>query len=394
MKKKKKVWVFTLWPRHNPCNSLRFNSPLSFFPEDFEFIFAHSFKALASLGVVPDAVVFHRILYPFTEACKIVSFCRSHGVLTGMEVDDYITGLPSQHPSYAGYNALRARIEEFMRSLDFMTVTTERLKNFLLPCNKNIYVMPNLVDLRIWDIKVRQDGHPGVTVIGYAGSEPHGYDFRPVIPAIRHIAEKYSGSVAFKFIGYFPSALKGVQGIFHAPSIEHYSRYARFVKESAFDIALAPLEDNTYSQGKSNIKFLEYSMCSSAGIYSRVGAYADTVSHEQNGILTGNSSQEWIDAMDRLIKDRGLRNRLAAAAYAHVSREYSLQARYSEWVQGYRSIMASSVKPKDTAFSFAPAALFGQYLAYAQFRDLYYFLLRQALSLMRFLKRKDRYSRV
>jgi glycosyltransferase involved in cell wall biosynthesis len=272
--------------------------------------------------------------------------------------------------------------------MDFVTVSTDRLRQFFLHYNKNIFVLPNLIDRRIWDIEVNKKEVGGRIVIGYAGSEPHGYDFKPVIPAIRHIMDKYQGRVVFEFIGYSPRELRGLPLIFHTQTIEPYDQYARFIKKTGFDIALAPLEDNTYSEGKSNIKFLEYAMCAYPGIYSRVGPYSDTVVHDETGLLTGNSTQEWIDAMDRLIKDEQLRKRIGANAYQCATQKYSLQTRFGEWVQAYRSIIASGGKKKDAVFSTTPVVSFGPYLAYAQFRECYYFMLRIARTLIRAVIRK------
>jgi processive 1,2-diacylglycerol beta-glucosyltransferase len=372
MKKKTKIWIFTLAQRFSSTRAIRFNSPFSYFPDDIEFTFVPSFRALATLAAVPDVVMFHRILYPFPEVYKILDFCRKHGVLTGLEVDDLIVSVPPEHSSHPGYVALKSQIEDFIRGMDFLTVSTQRLRQFLLAYNQNIYFLPNLVDRRIWDFPIKEKRNSERTVIGYCGSQPHGYDFKPVTPAIRHILEKYKGRVIFKFVGCFPEGLRGLSGIFHTEVIDPYGQYARFVKNSRFDIAFAPLEDNAFSQSKSNIKFLEYSICGYPGIYSRVGPYIDSVVHNETGLLIGNTTDEWIAALERLIEDEQLRRRIGLNAYECVTQNYSLQKRFSEWIDTYRVIADQPRKKKDVAFSFTPVMSFGPYMAYAQFREFYY----------------------
>lgn len=77
MKKKIKIWVFSLAQRDSSTGFIRFVSPYTYFPDEFEFTFVPSFKALVSLACVPDVVILHRILYPFEE------------VYTGTDIYDY-----------------------------------------------------------------------------------------------------------------------------------------------------------------------------------------------------------------------------------------------------------------------------------------------------------------
>jgi glycosyltransferase involved in cell wall biosynthesis len=387
MKKKTKIWIFTLAQRFSSTRAIRFNSPFSYFPDDIEFTFVPSFKALATLAAVPDVVIFHRILYPFPQVYKILDFCRQHGVLTGLEVDDLIVGLPSEHPSYPGYSAVKSQIEDFIRRMDFLTVSTERLRQFLLAYNQNIHFLPNLVDRRIWDFPIKEKTSSGKIVIGYSGSLPHSFDFKSVTPAIRHILEKYRGRVVFKFVGCFPEGLRGLPNVMHTEVIDPYDRYARFIKSSRFDIAIAALEDNAFNQSKSNIKFLEYSICGYPAVYSRVGPYIDSVVHNETGLLTGNSVEGWIEAMERLIEDEHLRKRIGANAYGRVTQNHSLQKRFPEWIDVYRVITGQKCKNKDVVFSFTPIVSFGPYMAYAQFREFYYDVRRLFRSFIRVFKR-------
>jgi glycosyltransferase involved in cell wall biosynthesis len=372
MKKKTKIWIFTLAQRFSSTRAIRFTSPFSYFPDDIEFTFVPSFRALATLAAVPDVVMFHRILYPFPEVYKILDFCRQYGVLTGLEVDDLIVAVPPENPSYPGYFPLKAQIEDFIRRMDFLIVSTQRLRQFLLAYNQNIYFLPNLVDRRIWGAPVKEKKSSDQIVIGYCGSTSHSYDFKSVTPAIRHILEKYRGRVLFKFVGCVPEGLRGLANIIHTEIIEPYDQYARFVKNSRFDIAIAVLEDNEFSQSKSNIKFLEYSICGYPGIYSRVGPYVDSVEHNETGLLIGNTVDEWITAMERLIEDEQLRKRIGAKAYECVTQKYSLQKRFSEWIDTYRVIVDQRRNKNNIVFSFTPVVSFGPYMAYAQFREFYY----------------------
>ncbi len=376
MKKKIRIWIVSLAQRSSSTFFIRFHSPFRHFPAEFEFIYVPSFRAVAECSVIPDVVIFHRILYPFEEVYKILDFCRAHTVLTGMEIDDLIIDVPPKHPSHFWHVPIKGQIEELMRKVDFITTSTERLKQFLLPYNKKIYVLPNLIDLKIWGQAQREKKQADTLVIGYAGSLPHVCDFDFVIPAIKHIQEKYKQTVRFKFFGCIPDELKEGFGIVHTGIKDSYPEYARFLKASNFDFALAPLADNTFSQSKSNMKFLEYSICGYAGIYSRVGPYIDSVVHNETGIIVGNSVKEWVVAMERLMQDVELRKRLAVNAHSWVTARYSLLERFGEWVDTYRSIVAQGGKKKNSRFSLEPIVSYAPYIFYAQLREVYYALRR------------------
>ncbi len=381
MKKKIRVWIVSLAQRSSSTFFIRFHSPFRHFPAEFEFIYVPSFRAVAECSVIPDVVIFHRILYPFEEVYKILDFCRAHTVLTGMEIDDLIIDVPPKHPSHFWHVPIKGQIEELMRKVDFITTSTERLKQFLLPYNQQIYVLPNLIDMNIWGQPQRDQAqkarqHADTVLIGYAGSLPHIYDFEFVIPAIKFIQERYKEKVGFEFFGCIPEGLKGLPGIAHRGIIESYPGYARFLRSRNFDFTIAPLVDNSFGQSKSNMKFLEYSICGYAGIYSRVGPYIDSVVHNETGLLVGNSAEEWAAAMERLIEDPGSRKRIAANSHDWVATRYSLQKRFGEWVDTYRSIVDQGGKKKDIRFSINPAISYGTYIFYAQFREIYYCLRR------------------
>jgi len=63
-----------------------------------------------------------------------------------------------------------------------------------------------------------------------------------------------------------------------------------------------PLVDHPFNtQGKSDLKFLDYSMMGIATIASDRHPYNLTIKHGKNGLLVGDDPQEWLDAIYLLI---------------------------------------------------------------------------------------------
>lgn len=102
--------------------------------------------------------------------------------------------------------------------------------------------------------------------------------------------------------------------------------------QRAWDIGLAPLNDNLYNRCKSNNKFREYAACGIAGVYSALPTYADCVEHEQTGLLTAQTEEAWYAAIRRLIEDRALRKHIRRQARSYAREHYTIARCADEWL--------------------------------------------------------------
>jgi hypothetical protein len=96
------------------------------------------------------------------------------------------------------------------------------------------------------------------------------------------------------------------------------------------DIGLAPLERNDHTLGKSDVKWLEYTMAGAVTIASSGTVYRDIV-HGETGILAG-SPEEFLHWTQRLCQDSTLREELVrnAQAYVRANRTMQVQGK-NEW---------------------------------------------------------------
>ncbi len=378
MRKKILLWVFSCEDRVIACYQIRMVGPFSYFPqEQFEFVYAPSLQAILKLSWLPDVILFRRNYYPFGEINKIVEFARSRNIITVMDIDDLITQVPPGHPSHRGYQEIKPIMIQLMKKVDFITVANERLKKYLRTYNSHVHVLPNFLNLQIWNKdrkgKTRERINEDKLIIGYAGSATHKFDFKSVTPAIKYILSKYSGKIYFEFLGCIPDELRNIPGVYYlADLINPYQQYADILKKSRFDFVISPLEDNVFNQCKSNIKFLEYSICGFPGIYSAVGPYIDSVVDKKTGFLTENTTEAWIQSMEYLINNPQLRNRLGENAYHYVKANYSLKERAKEWYQFYSQLIPEDQKRHTKRFSLAPFVSYGPYFAYAQVSKIYW----------------------
>lgn len=101
-------------------------------------------------------------------------------------------------------------------------------------------------------------------------------------------------------------------------------------------IGVMPLSDDEWSQGKCAFKLLQYMAASLPCVASPVGANTEAVIEERTG-LHARDTDEWEQALERLIGAPSLRERFGAAGRAHVESRYNLsnyQARYVELFKG------------------------------------------------------------
>ncbi|MGR2679965.1 glycosyltransferase [Chromobacterium haemolyticum] len=233
------------------------------------------------------------------------------------EVDDWLIGMPESHPMYDMFHELFPVIEWLMPFCALITTTTETLAEKLRRYNANVAVVPNCVaSARLVEPLVDlNDEH--VLTIGFAGTETHKKDMEVLSAALYRIYQDYAGQVRFVFWGDVPQSLLGLKGVRRVSSFLPYQKYLGALAELRLDIALAPLKASEFNNGKSDLKWLEYSLVGAASVVSDVPPYAWL---KGTGLaqLADNSEDGWFDAIAALIDNPDLRKRQARMAREHV----------------------------------------------------------------------------
>jgi glycosyltransferase involved in cell wall biosynthesis len=102
-------------------------------------------------------------------------------------------------------------------------------------------------------------------------------------------------------------------------------------------IGVMPLSDDEWSRGKCAFKLLQYMAASLPCVASPVGANTEAVVAEQTG-LHARTTDEWEQALERLIGSPALRARFGAAGRAHVETRYGLQGYQARYVDLFKSL--------------------------------------------------------
>jgi len=286
-----------------------------------------------------DIIVFQR--QRSKKWLKLLKHAQKNRRMTVFEIDDNMFEIPKGHPEYGLLNRIKnKKYMRFIKRVDCVTVSTEELCNYLSKYTKRICVLPNYIDKEICNFDFSKREKKKYITIGYSGGKTHKPDLEIVIPAIKKILDEFPNKVQFKFLGYIPSELIEYSQIEYIGLISDYRTYLYSLKTSGIDFAIAPLKDNLFNRCKSNIKFLEYSICGIPGIYSNVKPYTDIVKDRKTGIIVNpNSSDNWHEAMKLIILDKNLRENIARNCYEYVNKHWLLQDNFTKWFEVYSSLM-------------------------------------------------------
>jgi glycosyltransferase involved in cell wall biosynthesis len=86
-----------------------------------------------------------------------------------------------------------------------------------------------------------------------------------------------------------------------APAPLPWQAFQQYQRQRRIHIGLAPLLATPFNRGKSFIKFLDIAAMGGVGIYSNRYPYTEVVRHGENGLLAGDSPDEWHTAMQQLL---------------------------------------------------------------------------------------------
>ena len=93
---------------------------------------------------------------------------------------------------------------------------------------------------------------------------------------------------------------------------------------ASFDIGIMPLVDEPFERGKCGYKLIQYMACGLPVVASPVGVNRQIVEHGVNGFLA-ETPEQWEEALQTLLADAGLRQRMGQAGKQKVERQYCIQ---------------------------------------------------------------------
>lgn len=285
-----------------------------------------------------DVVVFQRVAGG--SLCSLAEYCRMTN--TGMlyDLDDDIFNYPDS-PEYheVDTDKVVTDIMDMIQLSHGISVTEEPLADSLREkTDKPLYVIPNSLDFEFWDAPREKNYSHNDFLIGWMGGAYHLLDFDIIVPVMRHILKKYE-HVKFASIGAVPEEL-----LQEFPDRVLFQKFMSVdvlpdtMHKMKFNIGLAPLWENKFNNSRSNIRLLQYSVLGIPTIASDFGAYKRAIDNNFPMIAVPNKTEEWVAAIEELIKNKDQREYLGQAARERTKYSFRAERIVQKWSAALRKV--------------------------------------------------------
>ena len=289
---------------------------------------------------------------------KIVQFLLGNKIPYVAEFDDFIHHVsPHNTAGYPAWNPgtlYTYRAIEAAKSAFTIQVSTPQLAREFFPYNPTVYVIPNYLDKDQWDNPIVKRSDDKVR-IGWMGGNAHGDDLKMISGVLHKLVKEYKGSVIIETMGMTKHELEGVfpfqefsatcphcgyEGELHHAPGEAQNVYPTVVSSKGWDIALAPVIDNSFGNAKSDLKLKEYAAASLPTVASAVIPYREAVDDGARVVLA-RTFEEWYNGIKDLIDHPEKRVEILKANKEWVGR-YWIQNNAQKTFEVYAQILTKA----------------------------------------------------
>ncbi len=289
-------------------------------------------------------VVISRTRYT-RELCDFVSLLRDKGVKIFFDLDDLLfdpdytdllintLDLPPTEETWNHWFAFIGRTRASIQLCDAVITTNDYLRRLFADYfAKPSFVIPNFmnkeqlgVSERIFDLKNKSDWQRDefITLGYFSGTQTHNKDFDIAIPALAELF-KSNPNVNLKIAGHL--SIKD--------NLEDFASRIEFIPFTDFvnlqtnigkvDINLVPVQDNVFTNCKSELKYFEAAAVGTITVASPIFTYAQAIKNGETGFLA--QSYEWLTKMNEainVVKNKNHYKTMAIAAREDALSRYS-----------------------------------------------------------------------
>lgn len=321
------------------CGYLRCALPASWMEERGYFNTKISSITLNAAVPFSDVFVFQR-----QYAQEVINHMRAikkAGKKVVFELDDDIWSVSKHSPAYYTYHekGVQQRLETFVSESDAVSTTTPELAEILSKFNKNISVVPNFLDFRLWQT-VDLEEQKEVRIIWQGG--PTHYDDLIILKDVfaRLLAEV--PEVKLVFLGYLPEEMKNSLPpdrieLHKGVDVEAFPKKMASLSPT---IGIAPVANMKFNHSKSDIKYREYAAMGIPTVAFNYLPYSVSIKNEKTGFLV-ESENEFLERLIDLARNRDLRKAMGAEARTWAAKNVNIAENIHLWVNYFSTVLST-----------------------------------------------------
>ncbi|HOF32451.1 MAG TPA: glycosyltransferase [Spirochaetota bacterium] len=303
-----------------------------------------------------DIFVFYKAQFFLKSIVNLISVIKKLGKTVLFDMDDYYLDLPDYSSSrHLNEGCRRVNMVDNIERSDLVVVSTSYLRNQFLKYNKNTFICENTIYTD--DFKKPIKNSSVINILITSGDNLKLNSFKDdFLLCLKNIKKKFGDNVVLYFLGKFSNVENISQIADHVIDKLSPSRYLEFIREKDFHIGLVPLgaeedPDTLVSHSsKSNIKFLEFAANGIAGVYSDIEPYK-MIETGYNGILVKNNLDDWYYAVEKIICDYDLRERIVQNSQKVVKEKYSKEISQNKWLKLLDNLSLAIQDDKNISFN-------------------------------------------
>jgi glycosyltransferase involved in cell wall biosynthesis len=233
--------------------------------------------------------------------------------------------------------ATLAKIAQCITDAKAISVTTDLLADAYRGLNANIHVLPNLVDLTLWN-RLPLDNN-GTVRLFWAGGISHYEDWYILKDVLPKVMQRYPQTRLVLMGVKWDATLKGIpeDRIEFHPWV-HSEAYPYKVAILNPDISLIPLRDTVFSKGKSPIKFLEMGALNVPSVMSCISPYKEVMTEDNGVFIEDNNPEAWEEGISLLIENETVRKEMGIAARKYVEDNFDVHKEYVKYAKFFKEV--------------------------------------------------------
>jgi len=264
-----------------------------------------------------DAFFVYREAYPFGPPVFEALLARSGRPLVYDFDDAVYLNNTSEANKFVSVLKYPQKVPSIIGQSSLVLAGNHYLADYARAYNASVAVLPTCVDTSVFVPRPAPPAAGAPPVLGWIGTPTTATYLRSLGPALARVAARHTFVLRVSGSGD-PVRMPGV-----TTTDEPWSLEREVELFNTCDIGVYPLRDDEWERGKCGFKAIQFMACGLPVVAAAVGVNREIIQDGVNGFLA-STDDEWVEKIERLLGDAGLRARLGEEGRRTIEARYSL----------------------------------------------------------------------